>query len=72
MLACRFGFKYARVFIKHNLTNWGSCSSKGNINLNLNLLRLPEHLADYVILHELCHLRRRITGRVSMPFWDAS
>ena len=57
MLACRFGFKYARVFIKHNLTNWGSCSSKGNINLNLNLLRLPEHLADYVILHELCHLR---------------
>ena len=57
MLACRFGFKYAKVFIKHNLTNWGSCSSKGNINLNLNLLRLPEYLADYVILHELCHLR---------------
>lgn len=57
MLARRFGFKYAKVFIKHNLTNWGSCSSKGNINLNLNLLRLPEHLADYVILHELCHLR---------------
>ncbi|MGM9741334.1 MAG: M48 family metallopeptidase [Candidatus Cryptobacteroides sp.] len=57
MLAGRFGFQYGKVFIKHNLTNWGSCSTKGNINLNLNLLRLPEYLVDYVILHELCHLR---------------
>ena len=57
ILAGRFGFQYGKVFIKHNLTNWGSCSTKGNINLNLNLLRLPEYLVDYVILHELCHLR---------------
>ena len=57
ILAGRFGFKYSRVVIKHNITNWGSCSTKGIINLNLNLLRLPEYLVDYVILHELCHLR---------------
>lgn len=49
--------EYRRIFIKNNLTNWGSCSSKGNINLNLRLMLLPEHLRDYVILHELCHLR---------------
>jgi|SRR5574344_463089 predicted metal-dependent hydrolase len=53
----KYGFTYHRLAIKHNSTNWGSCSSKGNINLNLNLVRLPEPLCDYVILHELAHLR---------------
>ena len=56
-LAVRYGFIYNRVAIKHNATNWGSCSSKGNINLNLNIVRLPKVLQDYVLLHELCHLR---------------
>ena len=56
-LAQQYGFSYNQVRIKHNVSNWGSCSSKGNINLNLNLMRLPEHLRDYVIVHELCHLR---------------
>ena len=56
-LAVRYGFVYNRVAIKHNSTNWGSCSTKGNINLNLNIVRLPAPLQDYVLLHELCHLR---------------
>ena len=56
-----FGFK-GRVAIKNNVTNWGSCSSKGNINLNMRLILLPEHLQDYVILHELCHLRHQNHG----------
>jgi predicted metal-dependent hydrolase len=56
-LAARYGFTYNRVVIKHNATNWGSCSSKGNINLNLNIVRLPKVLQDYVLIHELCHLR---------------
>ena len=51
------GFRYNQVRIKHNVSNWGSCSVKGNINLNLNLMRLPEDLRDYVMLHELCHLK---------------
>lgn len=56
-LADRNGFRFNQVRIKHNVSNWGSCSVKGNINLNLNLMRLPEELRDYVMLHELCHLK---------------
>ena len=56
-LADLHGFTYNRVFIKNNVSNWGSCSAKGNINLNLRLVTLPEELRDYVILHELCHLK---------------
>jgi len=61
-LAGRYGFEFNAVRIKHNVSNWGSCSSKKNINLNLNLMRLPEKLRDYVMLHELCHLREMNHG----------
>ncbi|MBR1927532.1 MAG: M48 family metallopeptidase [Bacteroidales bacterium] len=56
-LASLHSFEYNQVRIKNNVSNWGSCSRKGNINLNLNLVRVPEDLRDYVLLHELCHLR---------------
>ncbi|MDC1106941.1 DUF45 domain-containing protein [Prolixibacteraceae bacterium] len=46
---------YRKCFIKNNKTNWGSCSSLGNINLNQHLMRLPSHLRDMVIIHELIH-----------------
>lgn len=55
--ARRHGFAYGRVAIKNNVSNWGSCSALGNINLNMRLILLPEHLQEYVILHEMCHLR---------------
>lgn len=61
-LADRYGFTYNRVTIKHNATNWGSCSARSNINLNLNIVRLPKALQDYVLLHELCHLRHQDHG----------
>ena len=61
-LAARYGFTYNRVAIKHNASNWGSCSAKSNINLNLNIVRLPRVLQDYVLLHELCHLRHHDHG----------
>ena len=60
--ASRYGFLYNRVAIKHNATNWGSCSARGNINLNLSIVRLPKVLQDYVLLHELCHLRHHDHG----------
>ena len=61
-LAAQYGFEFNQVRIKHNVSNWGSCSSKKNINLNLNLMRLPVELRDYVMLHELCHLREMNHG----------
>ena len=49
-------FTFRRVAIKNNRSNWGSCSTAGNINLNMHLVSLPPHLRDFIILHELCHL----------------
>jgi len=54
-LATKYGFKYNKVFIKNHRSRWGSCSEKNNINLNLHLMRLPDALIDYVLLHELVH-----------------
>lgn len=54
-LADKHGFEYQNVSIKNASTRWGSCSSTNNINLNLHLMRIPEHLIDYVLLHELVH-----------------
>ncbi|MEJ8801237.1 M48 family metallopeptidase [Pontibacter sp. H249] len=51
----KFGFTYENVFIKSAKGRWGSCSHTNNINLNLHLMRLPDALCDYVILHELAH-----------------
>ncbi len=49
-------FAYNRLSIKNNRSNWGSCSARRNINLNMHLVNLPNHLVDFVIIHELCHL----------------
>lgn len=54
-LAHLHGFTYAGVKIQSSRTRWGSCSSRNSINLSLYMMQLPEHLQDYVILHELCH-----------------
>lgn len=56
-LAEMHGFEYERVRIKNQKTRWGSCSAKRNINLNLRLMMAPDGAIDYVIIHELCHLR---------------
>jgi len=65
-LACRHAFTYNKVRVKNQKTRWGSCSAKNNINLNINLARLPEELMDYAILHELVHTRIKHHGRL---FW---
>ena len=56
--------QFKKFTLKNNKSNWGSCSSTGNINLNINLIQLPRHLQDYIILHELCHLEEMNHGIV--------
>lgn len=54
-LSEKFGFSYSRISFRNNKTRWGSCSRDNRINLNIHLMRLPLHLREYIILHELCH-----------------
>ncbi|WP_426348102.1 M48 family metallopeptidase [Alloiococcus sp. CFN-8] len=51
------GVKYNSLTIKDVKSRWGSCSSKGNINLDIKLMLLPTELIDYIVLHEVCHLK---------------
>lgn len=54
-LASEHGFLYERVSIQSSTSRWGSCSGRNTINLSFYLMKLPSHLVDYVLLHELCH-----------------
>ena len=66
-LAKTFGLVYKKVKINNAKTRWGSCSSENNINLSLQLMRLPDYLIDYVILHELAHTKVK---NHSTQFWN--
>ncbi|KAA0206444.1 M48 family peptidase [Candidatus Uhrbacteria bacterium] len=52
-----YGFRWNRISIKDQRSQWGSCSRSGNLNFNYKIVLLPPALADYVIVHELCHLK---------------
>ncbi len=66
-LAREHGFTFNKVYIRNQKTRWGSCSVKNNISLNMKLVRLPERLCDYIILHELVHTRIKNHGK---KFWQ--
>ena len=65
-LAKTYDLVYKKVKINNAKTRWGSCSSENNINLSLQLMRLPDYLIDYVILHELAHTKVK---NHSTQFW---
>lgn len=54
-LAREHGFRFGKVAIRNTVSKWGSCSARNDLSLSLHLMRLPDHLIDYVLLHELCH-----------------
>lgn len=66
-LAVTHGFRYQRSSVRNQKSRWGSCSSGGTISLNWRLLLLDSALQDYVMLHELCHLREMNHSR---RFWN--
>jgi len=67
-LAVMHGFTYCGVTVKNVTSRWGSCSATNHINLNIHLVRLPQHLSDYVILHELTHTVHKNHGKL---FWQS-
>jgi hypothetical protein len=51
-----YNFQHKKIYVKDQKSRWGSCSSNGNLNFSYKIVFLPEYLADYIIVHELCHL----------------
>lgn len=62
-----YGFKYNRVTLRNQKSRWGSCTSSGNLNFNWRLIMAPIEVIDYVIVHELCHLKQM---NHSKNFWS--
>ncbi len=62
-----YGFEYNKVNIRQQKTRWGSCSSNKNLNFNIKIICLPKKLQDYIVVHELCHLKEM---NHSQDFWN--
>ena len=65
-LACQMGLRYQKITIRHQHSRWGSCSSKGNLSFNCLLTQVPDSVLEYVVVHELCHLKQMNHSRA---FW---
>jgi predicted metal-dependent hydrolase len=65
-LAGEHGLKVARISIRNQRWRWGSCSPSGHVCLNWRLVTMPDWVRDYVLIHELMHLKRMDHSRT---FW---
>jgi len=61
-----YNFRFNEIRIKNQRTRWGSCSKKGNLNFNYKIVLLPEKFANYLVVHELCHLAELNHSKI---FW---
>ena len=66
LYASLMGVEYGKITVRTQKTRFGSCSSKGNLNINLAVMLMPQDIADYVIVHELAHLKEM---NHSQRFW---
>jgi predicted metal-dependent hydrolase len=62
-----YGLSYNKIFIRNQTSKWGSCSSKRNLSFNYRIVFLPETLANYLVIHEICHLQEM---NHSEKFWQ--
>lgn len=62
-----YGFKYKRVSVRDQKSRWGSCSHNGNLNFNYKIMFLDPVFQDYIIVHELCHIKEL---NHSTRFWS--
>ena len=62
-----YNYKYNNIRIKNQKSRWGSCSSQRNLNFNYKILFLKDYMQDYIIVHELCHLKEM---NHSPKFWN--
>lgn len=62
-----YHFEFNRIAIRNQRTCWGSCTEHKNLNFNYKIMFLPQHLSDYIIVHELCHLSEL---NHSAQFWE--
>ena len=65
--ANKLGVNFNRIAVKDTSTRWGSCSSKGNLNFNYHLIKMPEEVLDYVVIHEVCRLKEL---NHSKKYWE--
>jgi len=53
----KIGVNYSKILVKNQKNRWGSVSKKGTLNFNQNLIRAPSKIVDYIVAHEVCHLK---------------
>jgi len=66
-ISSKMGIDYGKITIRDQDSRWGSCSSKGNLNFSWRLIKTPQEVLEYVIIHELAHIKHMDHSK---QFWE--